>query len=91
MRAMYEHLKALAKANRVSVKDLLALHRTNDPFYYGSPADRQAAEWFAALWERFGFTTGVHLRRVHYRLVSQTDPAQRLRPDGTVYENTEAC
>ena len=30
----------------------------------------------------------MHLRRVHYRLVSQPDPRQ---PDGTPYTNTEKC
>jgi hypothetical protein len=66
----YDVIKALAKARRVRVADLLVLAEKNDPFYAGSPAQRAKAEWFAELWARFGYTTGVHLRRVHYRLVS---------------------
>jgi hypothetical protein len=29
------------------------------------------AKWFAELWRQFGYTTGVHLRRVHYQVISQ--------------------
>jgi hypothetical protein len=66
----YDAIKALAKARGVRVADLLVLAEKNDPFYAGSPAQRAKAEWFAELWRRFGYTSGVHLRRVHYRLVS---------------------
>jgi hypothetical protein len=85
----YEAIKALAKGCRVRVADLLVLAEKNDPFYAGLPAQRAKAEWFAALWTRFRFTTGVHLRRVHYRVVS-TDVPER-KHDGTPYENTEGC
>jgi len=84
----YEDLKDLAKAARVNIPDLLALARDNDPFFCGSPAQLEKAQWFADLWQRFGYSTGVHLRRVHYRLVSQHGPT---RQDGTPYENTERC
>jgi len=39
------------------------------------------AEWFAGI---FGQTTGVHLRRIHYRLVARGDV---VRHDGMLYEN----
>jgi len=84
----YEQIKTLAKERRQSIKDLIVLAPQNDPFYCGQPAQRSAAEWFAALWQRFGYRTGVHLRRVHYQLVSQH--AATL-PDGAAYENTENC
>ncbi|MGA3061669.1 MAG: hypothetical protein ABSD90_00410 [Methylocystis sp.] len=68
----------------------MALAPSNDPFYAGgTESSKAAAEWFAALYHRFGFTKGSHLRRVHYRVVSQEKPV--LLPDGTPYENTEAC
>ena len=38
------------------------------PFNAGRPGRRERAEWFGALWERFGFGPGTHLRRVHYSL-----------------------
>src|SRR5262247_3774863 len=85
----YDAIKALAKARRVRVADLLVLAEKNDPFYAGSPAQRAKAEWFAELWARFGYTTGVHLRRVHYRLVSGEEVYHKH--DGTPYENIETC
>jgi hypothetical protein len=71
---------------RNSAKELIVLARKNDPFYKGTPAHIRDAEWFASLWERFGYHR-VHRRRVHYNLVSQ-----KLEfADGTPYENTERC
>ncbi len=84
----YEGLKELAQEEGVNIPSLLALARNNDPFFCGSPAQLDKAEWFAQLWQRFGYSTGVHLRRVHYRLVSQHGPTMH---DGTPYENTERC
>jgi hypothetical protein len=68
-------------------EDLLVLSRNNDPYYQGTPAHRRDAEWFAGLWREFGYTAGVHLRRVHYRLVVD---GGRF-PDGRPYENTLTC
>lgn len=70
----YEKIRELAKASGVKIPDLLALARQNDPFFVGSPSQVRLGEWFADLWERFGFIDGVHLRRVHYRLVSEHVP-----------------
>lgn len=86
----YDAIKELARqTDGVNIADLCALAPKNDPFYTGRPAEVQAAQWFADLWHRFGYADGVHLRRVHYRAVSQDPPM--MRPDGTVYENTERC
>jgi len=85
----YETLKAMARKRGVPVTELVALAPKNDPFYSGTPGHREKAEWFAGLWRRFGYTTGVHLRRVHYQLVSQAAPV--LLPNGKPYENTQAC
>lgn len=83
----YSTIKQLAAENGLTVASLLALAPKNDPFYVGRPAQVAAGEWFADLWNRFGYSTGVHLRRVHYRLVSQPI----TRPDGQEYENTDNC
>lgn len=85
----YENIKAMASRIGARIPDLLALARNNDPFFAGSEAQRKKAEWFLAIWLRFGFLTGVHLRRIHYRLVSQEQPV--LRHDGEPYLNTEGC
>ena len=84
----YAAIKDMAKEQGIRVKDLCVLSPANDPFYTGRPAELKAAQWFASLWERFGYTTGIHLRRVHYQVVSQDPPV--MRPDsGRPYQNTE--
>lgn len=80
----YEGIKALAKARGMPVPRLLALAVQNDPFYVGMPAQRRNGEWFADLFHAAGFGEGVHLRRVHYHLVS----VEAALPDGKPYENT---
>jgi hypothetical protein len=84
----YEALKAMAKSIGRPVKDLLALSPANDPFYAGTGARVQAGEWFAGIWGDHG-GAGVHLRRLHYRLVSQKDGKAIIRPDGRAYQNTQ--
>lgn len=83
----YATIKDMARERGIRVKDLCALAPANDPFYTGRPAELKAAHWFAALWQRFGYTTGVYLRRVHYQVVSQDPPV--MRPDGAPYGNTQ--
>src|SRR5262245_6828681 len=81
----YESLKVMAKSIGRPITDLLALAPVNDPFYAGVGARRRNAEWFAAIWGHHG-ASGVHLRRLHYRLIS--GPSIR-KSDGSVYQNTE--
>lgn len=83
----YSTIKDLARANGLRVGDLIALAPQNDPFYVGRPAEMEGAEWFANLWRRFGYSRGVHLRRIHYQIVSQNP--QVRKPNGEPYENTE--
>src|SRR5438105_2100979 len=85
----YEQIKQLAKATGQRVTDLIVLAPQNDPFYTGTPNDWALAEWFAQLWQAFGYSSGVHIRRVHYQIVSQDPPV--LLPNGTPYENTMEC
>lgn len=82
----YDSIKQLAKQRGAKIPALLVLANQNDPFYVGAPASVEAARWFADLWNGFGFGTGVHLRRVHYRLVSQKSIK---KPNGKPYRNTE--
>ena len=69
----YDDLKRIAKQDKVSVRDLIVMAPQNDPFYTGTEGDKIKAEWFADWWKQFGFYEGVHLRRIHYRIVSQGD------------------
>src|SRR5215813_6225080 len=82
----YEKIKRLAKTMKCRIPELLALAPANDPFYAGGDASRTAAEWFVRLWTRFGYTTGVHTRRVHYQILA---PGDVQKPNGKPYENTE--
>ena len=83
----YERLKALQHQIRLErgrkppIKNLIVLASQNDPFYAGTEGQRAMADWFAGI---FGQTTGVHLRRIHYRLVARGDV---VRHDGVLYEN----
>lgn len=84
----YEALKHTAKALGEPITNLLALARQNDPFFCGSPTQTEMATWFVSLWQRFSYNSGIHLRRVHYQLVSQRQPTKH---NGEPYENTEGC
>jgi hypothetical protein len=88
-RINYDVIREAAKKNGCRVTDLIALAPQNDPFYMGTANDRALANWFARLWLQFGYSWGVHLRRVHYQIVSQNPPVSM--PNGKPYENTERC
>jgi hypothetical protein len=68
---------------------LIALAPHNDPFNVDTPAKRLQAEWFAAIYAEFAGVAGVHLRRVHYRILSQNEPVNDY--DGLPYTNTLEC
>ncbi len=85
----YTSIKGLAKQIGRPTKDLVALSVVNDPFYAAVPHRHQEGEWFAEIWHRFGFSDGVHLRRIHYVLVSQDEEGEPvLKPGDRPYENT---
>jgi hypothetical protein len=85
----YQEIKELAGELGCKVTDLIALAPQNDPFYAGTKTDWVNANWFTDLWIRFGYAQGVHIRRVHYQIISQSP--QVLMPNGKPYENTEGC
>jgi len=80
----YESLKQHAADLRgrgihIKVSDLIALAPKNDPFYAGAPAQLRDGEWFAILYQQVaGGQSGVHLRRVHYRILDLPEEARRL-------------
>ena len=82
----YLALKQMAKANKISVKKLLALAPQNDPFYVGTKGNVEKAEWLANIYREQGSPSQVHIRRIHYFLVSREDIQ---KPNGEPYENTE--
>ena len=59
----YDSIKAMAKAIKRPVKQLLALSPGNDPFYAGVGHRGEAAEWFAGIWAEhsaIGRTSSAH-------------------------------
>jgi hypothetical protein len=54
--------------------EMAAMDTATDPFSVNQPQRLNRARWFAQLWNTFDFPDGVHLRRIHYVLVSQDDP-----------------
>ena len=72
----YMDIKELAKRAGTAIPNLLALSRNNDPFFVGTEAHRAQAEWFVDIWQKYKFGDGVHLRRIHYQVVSQAVQAK---------------
>jgi hypothetical protein len=95
----HEYIKALSKKLRRPAKTLCALSVHNDPFYI-TPGRQRDAEWFAEWWQRLGAGKGMHLRRMHYQLVSQDPPVvmpagdaddTRYRQIAEPYVNSSKC
>lgn len=66
-------------------------HET-DPFYQGMPSQVRDAQWFEKLWVQMGYQgkTGIHLRRMHYRIDAQRDPVplpRIIKEKGEVFEH----
>jgi hypothetical protein len=85
----YDGLAELSRKLGRPIGTLVALGYDSDPFYADMPSRRTAAEWFARIWQRFGFGRGAPLRRIHYQLISQETPVLDHR--GSQYENTVNC
>jgi hypothetical protein len=85
----YEEVKALAATLRRRIETVIALHENTDPYFAGAPRRLERAEWFAALWDKLDIKSAVHVRSIHYRLISQKTPV--LMPNGERYENTLRC
>jgi hypothetical protein len=85
----YERIKELGAELGRPASTLIVLSHNNDPFYI-TPGRRALAEWFGALWRKhFSQRTSIHLREIHYVLISQKVPVEML--SGKPYENTEYC
>src|SRR5262245_34361290 len=89
----YHSLKDLSKTLGRPVGTLIAQGPDADPFYAGLPMRELRARWFKEVWDRFNVQPGVHLRRLHYLLVSQPSPVRLPREvKGTWdYVNNNNC
>lgn len=86
-----DKLRRKAKKNKTSVASLLALSPKNDPFYICMTSQMADAKWVAKYYNRRAKELGtpiVYARRLHYYIASL---ASAIRPNGTPYENTDAC
>jgi hypothetical protein len=90
----HENIKKLAANPRRPVGDFLALHKDNDPFYFGTRRQRAMAEWFARMWREQGYGPGKHVRRIHYDLIGEEaeegEGGDYLKHDGTPYVHDDA-
>ncbi len=89
----YEFLKGMKKNLReqgikVQRDDLIVQAMVNDPFYAGLPSHKEQAEWFVDVWKKFGAKIGVHLRGLHYKLISEKKPKTSMKKP---YLNTDIC
>ncbi len=83
-----DHAALLALSKELK-RPLYTLEVTlREPFTAGRAGRKAEAEWFAELWQRFDIQPGAHLRRIHYRLVSQ-EPGIVLMPDGSPFLNLD--
>jgi hypothetical protein len=82
-------IKALGARTKRKQKSLVALDGNVDPFVADMPGRLRVAQWFAELWELLDLQPGIHLRKIHYMLVSQPTPV--AMPDGRPYENNVRC
>ena len=83
----YGTLKAFARQLGRPAAIMRALSSQSDPFAI-TPARLAGAKWFAGIWKRLGLRDGVHLRRIHYLMISQKKPVRMV--NSKPYENTHA-
>jgi hypothetical protein len=77
-------LEAAARDARVPLGDLTVLDKKVDPYRQDTPAGHRDGTWLAEQMERLGIVRPIHLRGLHYALVSSTS---LTKPDGSRYLN----
>lgn len=83
---MRQVLVRAAQDHGVPMKALTVLDTKNDPFRIDTPANHRDGRWLATHVERLGIERAIHLRGLHYVLVTDA-PA---KPNGDAYRNTDA-
>jgi hypothetical protein len=82
-------LFALAKKLRRKQETLYTLGGVNDPWMADVDYRSKAAHWAAALFKGLNIQSPIHVRQIHYKLVSQQMPV--LQEDGDPYVNSSDC
>lgn len=95
LRINYEVISQILEAEkskpfseRLKLKDLLAMNADCDPFYAGRESRKILAEWFEGIFDKFG-VSGMHLRRLHYKIIDQAKTPNIKPFYGRVYQNTK--
>lgn len=82
-------LMELAKRLRRKLDTLYTLGNPNDPWMADVGYRSKPAHWIAKLFREMNLPRRVHVRQVHYKLVSQETPVPRA--DGSDYVNSTDC
>lgn len=83
--ALRQRITETKRAAALSLAAVTAMSPQRDPYRRDTPANHRDAEWVARLIEDHVRTPTIHPRGLHYVLVS----LEPVKPDGTVYRNTE--
>lgn len=78
-------IRAAARSSGLMLDDLTVLARQLDPYRLDTPQGHRDGQWFADWLDELFPDTVVHLRGVHYVLVSTGGV---MKPDRTPYQNT---
>jgi hypothetical protein len=63
-------IEAHAETHGTSLNDLTVMSTATDPYRIDTPANRRDAQWLAEAWTASGARRPLHLRGVHYALIS---------------------
>ena len=74
----YDAIEQLKRETGENIPELLVLAQCNDLFYAGSRALEVKAQWFAELWQQFGFTPGYMCDAVTLAWSASTSPTENL-------------
>jgi hypothetical protein len=77
-------IEAAAREASLPLSDLTVLDKKVDPYRQDTPAGHRDGAWLAAQMARLGITRPIHLRGLHYALVSSTS---LTKPNGERYRN----
>jgi hypothetical protein len=77
-------IEAEARGARLPLADLTVLDKKVDPYRQDTPAGHRDGAWLAEQMERLAIVAPIHLRGLHYALVSSTS---LTKPNGERYLN----
>jgi hypothetical protein len=84
MTSLRQILEAAAREARLPLSAFTVLDKSVDPYRQDTPAGHRDGAWLAEQMDALGITKPLHLRGVHYVLVSSVG---LTKPDGEPYRN----